>query len=94
MLIARYISTLTSQLRFGGSDTSTLNDWMTTLIPYPRIHFMTPSLAPFTPVEKVYEDNTTAKDLLIQAFSPSNFLDKAFPENDCPDRCIGTQIIF
>lgn len=46
-LIARIVSSMAAPISFGGVLNTDLADLSTNLIPYPRIHFITPSYAPF-----------------------------------------------
>ena len=44
-LIATHASSMFATMRFGGSINSSMTDIMTRTIPYPRIHFLIPSIA-------------------------------------------------
>merc|ERR1711964_428043 len=45
-IIAKTISAMTASLRFDGELNVDLNEYQTNLVPFPRLHFMTNSLAP------------------------------------------------
>jgi tubulin alpha len=52
-LIAKVASSMTASLRFEGELNVDLNEFQTNLVPFPRLHFMTTSLAPIlTPKKK------------------------------------------
>ena len=44
-LIAQHASSMFATMRFGGSINFNINDILTRIIPYPRIHFLIPSIA-------------------------------------------------
>ena len=48
-LIAKVVSSMTLSIRFGGSNIGSLSAITHNLTPYPRIHFLTTSLAPIYP---------------------------------------------
>merc|ERR1719242_2996956 len=45
-LIAKVVSSMTAALRFDGELNVDMNEFQTNLVPFPRLHFMTTSLAP------------------------------------------------
>merc|ERR1719361_480820 len=45
-LVAKITSCMTAALRFGGELNVDMNEFQTNLVPFPRLHFMTTSLAP------------------------------------------------
>merc|ERR1711972_408983 len=45
-VIAKVISSMTAALRFDGELNVDMNEFQTNLVPFPRLHFMTTSLAP------------------------------------------------
>ncbi|CCI46703.1 unnamed protein product [Albugo candida] len=45
-VVARMLSNLTSSMRFEGSLNVDLNEITTNLVPYPRLHFLVPSISP------------------------------------------------
>ena len=53
-LIAQIISSITASLRFDGALNVDLNEFQTNLVPYPRIHFMLSSYAPFISAESAH----------------------------------------
>ena len=92
-MIARYNSTLMSQMRFGGSDTSSISSWITNMIGFPREILMTPSYGPFTPLNQGYSENLEVKDLLSSCFEPSSYLNGT-SLRDPYDKSIATLIMF
>jgi tubulin alpha len=77
-LLAKAVSSMTASLRFDGELNVDLNEFQTNLVPFPRLHFMTSSLAP------VYSGKKGCKNFEINdvqqitdyAFNPSSFLVK------------------
>jgi tubulin alpha len=51
-LISKVISSMTASLRFEGEMNVDLNEFQTNLVPFPRLHFMTTSMAPVVTPEK------------------------------------------
>lgn len=45
-LVGKVASSITSGLRFPGSQQFMINDMLTNLVPYPRLHFMTCGMGP------------------------------------------------
>lgn len=71
-IVQRIILDSTSSLRFGGFNNAGMRKLMTNLCPFPRLHFLTTSLAPFTnSVDKKY-DVVGANELCRDLFSSVN----------------------
>merc|ERR1711998_177138 len=51
VLITKVVSSMTAALRFEGELNVDLNEFQTNLVPFPRLHFMTTSLAPINSKE-------------------------------------------
>jgi len=62
-LVAQVVSSLTASLRYGGELNADMNDFPTTLVPYPRIHFMMTSYAPLTSVSRAFHENFSVSQL-------------------------------
>mmetsp|Transcript_36853 Transcript_36853/g.54133 ORF Transcript_36853/g.54133 Transcript_36853/m.54133 type:complete len:453 (+) Transcript_36853:78-1436(+) len=71
-LIAQAVSSLTASLRFDGALNVDLNDFPTTLVPYPRIHFMMTAYAPLLSAEKSYHENNNVAELTSQVMGEKN----------------------
>merc|ERR1711997_1225547 len=56
-LIAKVVSSMTAALRFEGELNVDMNEFQTNLVPFPRLHFMTTSLAPIATEEKKDRNN-------------------------------------
>ena len=50
-LIAHYMSSITATMRFGGSINKSLYEIHNNMVPYPRICYLTGSMAPLTPAD-------------------------------------------
>ena len=59
---------MTATMRFGGTINSDMKEINHKLIPYPRIHFMTPSISPLQSEEQAKQDNSSIEDLATAAF--------------------------
>ena len=80
-LIAQVSSSLTAGLRFEGALNVDLNDFQTTLVAYPRIHFMLTSYAPFISREKAFHEMLSVAEITNAVFEPSNMITKCDPRH-------------
>jgi len=78
-LIAQVVSSLTSSIRFQGDLNVDINEFQTNLVPYPRIHFLLSSYAPFVSSEKAHHDKYDAAQLTNAVFDQSNLMAKCDP---------------
>ena len=62
-LISQSVSSITAGLRFGGGLNNSLNEMITNLVPYPRIHFITPTYSPFVHENKRYYRNPSVHEI-------------------------------
>jgi len=75
-VVAQIISSLTSSLRFPGSLNVDLNEFKTNLVPYPRIHFLTCSLAPIVSEKKSVRQRNDTQEITNAAFESENMMCK------------------
>ena len=80
-LIAQVVSSVTASLRFGGALNVDLADFLTNLVPYPRIHFPLVSYAPVISPEKAYSERLSVADLTNACFEPGNQMVKCDPRH-------------
>jgi tubulin alpha len=80
-LVAQVISSLTTSLRFDGALNVDLNEFQTNLVPYPRIHFMACSYAPFISAERATHEQMTVAQITADAFEPNSFMVKCDPRH-------------
>ena len=50
-VISDHLSSITASMRFGGTINKTFDEMVANLVPFPRIHFLTPSKALHVPVD-------------------------------------------
>jgi len=84
-LISKVISSMTASLRFEGELNVDLNEFQTNLVPFPRLHFMTTSMAPVTTKAKADGEKNDVQSITEICFNPSSFLVKLLdfnPEED------------
>ena len=79
-LIAQAMSSLTLGYRFGGSLNTDLSETVTNLVPYPRIHFVIPSFAPFLAAEKEYKQQIGVEQLTHSVFDTRSFMANCNPQ--------------
>merc|ERR1712168_257015 len=76
-MIAKAVSSMTASLRFKGELNVDMNEFQTNLVPFPRLHFMTTSIAPLNPASTEDPKNTvTCKSITSKVADPKNFLIK------------------
>jgi tubulin alpha len=75
-LISKVISSMTASLRFKGEMNVDLNEFQTNLVPFPRLHFMTTSMAPVLTAIKMEAENSTAQDISNEVLLATNFFVK------------------
>jgi tubulin alpha len=80
-VVAQVISSLTYSLRFPGSLNVDLNEFRTNLVPYPRIHFLSCSYAPFLSQKKAIRERLTTGEITNASFDAQNMLCRMDPRN-------------
>ena len=75
-LMAKVISSMTASLRFEGEMNVDLNEFQTNLVPFPRLHFMTTSMAPVLTPEKAETEKNDVQSISETCFNPGSFLVK------------------
>jgi len=80
-LIAKVVSSMTAALRFDGELNVDMNEFQTNLVPFPRLHFMTTSLAPVISEAKAGHEAHDCKRITDDCLQSKNFLVK-YPDFD------------
>merc|ERR1712050_780785 len=75
-IISKVISSMTAALRFDGELNVDMNEFQTNSVPFPRLHFMTTSLAPVTNKDKSATKNPDVRKITDQCLDKSFFLVK------------------
>lgn len=70
------ISLLTAALRFDGALTVDVNAFQTSLVPYPRIHFMLSLYTAIISAEKAHNEQLSISVITTCAFEPSSMVAK------------------
>jgi len=73
-IIAKVISSMTAALRFDGELNVDLGEFQTNLVPFPRLHFMTTSLAPVISLKKKSHEAQSVREITDHVFQPQNML--------------------
>jgi len=76
IVIAKVVSSMTAALRFDGELNVDLGEFQTNLVPFPRLHFMTTSLAPVISKKKSSHEAQTVREISDHCFQPQNMLVK------------------
>merc|ERR1711994_519005 len=76
IIIAKVVSSMTASLRFDGELNVDMNEFQTNLVPFPRLHFMTTSLAPVISAKKKTREAGTVREITDHVFQPANMLVK------------------
>jgi len=80
-IVAKVTSSMTAALRFDGELNVDMNEFQTNLVPFPRLHFMTTSLAPIVSKEKADHEAHDARRITDDCLQPGSFLVK-YPDFD------------
>merc|ERR1712156_765840 len=75
-IIAKVVSSMTAALRFDGELNVDMNEFQTNLVPFPRLHFMTTSLAPVISKAKGDHEAHDCRRITDDCLQPSSFLVK------------------
>merc|ERR1712003_585492 len=75
-IIAKVVSSMTAALRFDGELNVDMNEFQTNLVPFPRLHFMTTSLAPVISTGKADREAHDCRRITDDCLQPSSFLVK------------------
>merc|ERR1719219_2124099 len=67
---------MTAALRFDGELNVDLGEFQTNLVPFPRLHFMTTSLAPVVSLKKNDHETNEVQPITDSVFQPQNMLVK------------------
>merc|ERR1712018_898832 len=80
-IIAKVVSSMTASLRFDGELNVDMNEFQTNLVPFPRLHFMTTSLAPVISSAKADKEAHDTKRITDDVLQKNSFLVK-YPDFD------------
>jgi tubulin alpha len=75
-IIAKVVSSMTAALRFEGEMNVDMNEFQTNLVPFPRLHFMTTSLAPVISQAKTDREAHDCRRITDDCLQAPNFLVK------------------
>merc|ERR1711894_26983 len=75
-IIAKVVSSMTAALRFDGELNVDMNEFQTNLVPFPRLHFMTTSLAPVISKNKNGAEAQNCQRITDECLQASSFLVK------------------
>jgi len=80
-IIAKVVSSMTAALRFDGELNVDMNEFQTNLVPFPRLHFMTTSLAPVISQGKGDHEAHDCRRITDDCLQSNSFLVK-YPDFD------------
>ncbi|KAM4695240.1 tubulin epsilon chain isoform 3-T3 [Discoglossus pictus] len=81
-IVANLLLNLTSSARFEGSLNMDLNEISMNLVPFPRIHYLTPSLTPLYTLADVNVHSRRLDQMFSDAFSKGHQLIRADPKHN------------
>ena len=87
-IIAQCVSSFTASLRFKGSMSTMINESLSNLVPYPRLKFILPSMAPLIPADEVYKRSFSVEDITNLCFDPSTTLASCDPRKNKNMSCL------
>jgi len=73
-IISKVVSSMTAALRFDGELNVDMNEFQTNLVPFPRLHFMTTSLAPVISKSKANNEGNECRKITDDVLQSSSFL--------------------
>merc|ERR1739838_845712 len=73
-ITAKVISSMTAALRFDGELNVDMNEFQTNLVPFPRLHFMSSSMAPLVTLADKERQGNTAWDITEMVLNPQSFV--------------------
>merc|ERR1712173_140950 len=76
MIIAKVVSSMSAALRFDGEANVDLGEFQTNLVPFPRLHFMTTSLAPVISKDKAGHEAHDCRRITDDCLQATSFLVK------------------
>jgi tubulin alpha len=79
-VIAQTISSITLSLRVDSALNTNISKYLTSFLPYPRLHFFITSYAPLIPPEKEFHKILSASDMTELLFTPESMLVKCNPK--------------
>jgi len=80
-IIAKVASSTTASLRFFGELNVDLDEFLTNLVPFPRLHFMTTSMAPLRSRTKAVNEAFDCRSITTECLDSKNFL-VSYPDFD------------
>merc|ERR1711981_760700 len=80
-IMAKAVSSMTASLRFDGELNVDMNEFQTNLVPFPRLHFMTTSLAPVISAAKADREAHDCRRITDDCLQSGSFLVK-YPDFD------------
>merc|ERR1712050_435964 len=75
-IICKVVSSMTAAIRFDGELNVDMNEFQTNLVPFPRLHFMTTSLAPIISKKKADHEAHDCKRITDDCLQSKSFLVK------------------
>jgi len=75
-IICKVVSSMTAAIRFDGELNVDMNEFQTNLVPFPRLHFMTTSLAPIVSKKKADHEAHDCKRITDDCLQSNSFLVK------------------
>merc|ERR1712154_220070 len=93
-MIAKVVSSMTSSLRFAGELNVDLNEYQTSLVPFPRLHFYISSFSPITNKQKSETQSYDVQSITERCFSAQNFLVKIPDFDPLEDKYMAISVMY
>jgi tubulin alpha len=88
-LISHILSSITAPFWFDGALNVDLNEFQTTLVPYPRLHYPVVTYAPVISAKKAHLEQLSVTEITNACFQPANQMAKCDPRHGkCMARCM------
>jgi len=93
-IIAKVISSMTTAIRYFGELEASMDDFQTNLVPFPRLHFMTTSLAPVVSKLAVDREALDTRKITDECMQARSFLVKYLDFDEREDKYLAISLTY
>ncbi|ETO33811.1 hypothetical protein RFI_03287 [Reticulomyxa filosa] len=93
-LISKVISSMTASLRFSGELSEDISDFLTNLVPFPRLHFMTSGISPIVAKTDLETSSNEVYKITDDCFKPHNWFVKFTDFDPAEDKYMAISLTY